>query len=198
MRLAISLTTTLLLSSFFIPISNAHDTKEYTVILDERVTGNVPEGVLVETDYLFFRNEDSRDGVSHRIQFDADGDGFFGGSDDFSTSWLDTSCELLENGSKKDDSCMVAEWVLLAPENGLLPGNISLRHQIKEGTTITENEFFVPFGPDVHEDSIPQNIRTTPSQKTGDTNKDLLSVILFCSILGILTVLPSLLSPKKD
>ena len=43
---------------------------------------SVPDDVLVETDYLFFMDVDDREGVSHRIQLDADGDGVFDGPDD--------------------------------------------------------------------------------------------------------------------
>ena len=73
-----------LLSVIFAPLSIAHEPKEYTILLTEQGTtpSTVPDDVLVETDYLFFMNVDDREGVSHRIQLDADGDGVFDGSDD--------------------------------------------------------------------------------------------------------------------
>ena len=185
----------ILITSFFSATVFAHDSKEFTNLLTEQGNepGNVSGGILVETDYLFFMNVDDREGASHRIQFDSDGDGNFGGSDDFSTDWLQGFCELNQTGSKIDDSCMVTEWVLLDPSNGLLPGKISLRHQIRIDSNITEHDFFVVFGQDVHQETEPQ---ITPSQiesDSSDDKNDLLAVILFCSLMGILTILPSMI-----
>ena len=85
-----------LLSVLFAPLSVAHEPKEFTILLPEQgmTPSSVPEDVLVETDYLFFMDVDDREGVSHRIQLDADGDGVFDGPDDISTAWLTGSCEL--------------------------------------------------------------------------------------------------------
>ena len=67
----------------------------------------------METDSLFFINVDEREGYSHRIQVDADGDGEYNGSDDFSSAWLQGSCDLDENGSKVEPDCMVTWLVFL-------------------------------------------------------------------------------------
>ena len=141
-----------LLASFLSPVVSAHEPKEYTILLTQEGTTpqTIPDDVLVETDFLFFMNVDEREGVSHRIQFDADGDGLFNGSDDFSTNWLSDSCDLDENGSKVDESCMVTEAILLGPENGLLPGTIQLQHQIMSNSSISEENFSVTFREDVH------------------------------------------------
>ena len=64
---------------------------------------------------------------------DADQDGLFQGIDDFETSWISSSCELNETtGEKINPDCEQQALILLAPSNGLLPGNISMVHQIKE------------------------------------------------------------------
>ena len=141
---------------------------------------------------MFFINVDEREGASHRIQFDSDGDGNFGGSDDFSTTWLNGSCELYETGSKVNDSCMVAESVLLGPENGLLPGKISLRHQIRVDSNLSVHEFSVVFGQDVHVETEPQIIQPQVAPGPLENDNDLLVVILFCSLMGILAILPSM------
>ena len=121
MRIPALAFTSILLASFLSPAVSAHEPKEYTILLtqDGTTPQTIPEDVLVQTDFLFFMNVDDREGVSHRIQFDADDDGLFNGSDDFSSNWLSGSCDLDENGSKVDDSCMVTEPILLGPENGL-------------------------------------------------------------------------------
>ena len=190
-----------LLSVIFAPLSVAHEPKEYTILLTEQgmTPSSVPDDVLVETDYLFFMDVDDREGVSHRIQLDADGDGVFDGPDDISTAWLTGSCELDENGSKIDSDCMVAEAVLLGPQNGILPGNVSMRHQTMANSTISDNYLTVVLGEDVHVQIMPEVNRPIQVQETPENSQnDLLVVILFLSLMGIMAILPSLTSPKNQ
>ena len=186
-----------LLTSFLSPVVSAHEPKEYTILLTQEGTTpqTIPDDVLVETDFLFFMNVDERGGVSHRIQFDADGDGLFNGSDDFSTNWLSGSCDLDENGSKVDESCMVTEAILLGPENGLLAGTIQLQHQIMSNSSISEENFSVTFREDVHNQPNPEVVLPQmPQDNSVDGNRDVLLVILFTSLMGILAFSPSLIT----
>ena len=188
-----------LLSAIIAPPSVAHEPKEYTILLTEQgmTPSSVPDDVLVETDYLFFMDVDDREGVSHRIQLDADGDGVFDGPDDISTAWLTGSCELDGNGSKVDFDCMVAEAILLGPQNGILPGNASMRHQIMSNSTISENYLTVVLGEDVHVQIVPEVNQPAKMQETPENGlNDLLVVVLFLSLMGILAILPSLTIPK--
>ena len=155
----------------------------------------IPEDVLVQTDFLFFMNVDDREGVSHRIQFDADDDGLFNGSDDFSSNWLSGSCDLDENGSKVDDSCMVTEAILLGPENGLLPGTIQLRHQIMNNSHLSEENLSVTFIEDVHDQPDPEvGLPQIPQENSEDGSRDLLVALLFASLMGILAISPNLIT----
>ena len=186
-----------LLASLLSPVVSAHEPKEYTILLTQEGTTpqTIPDDVLVQTDFLFFMNVDERGGVSHRIQFDADGDGLFNGSDDFSTNWLSGSCDLDENGSKVDESCMVTEAILLGPENGLLPGTIQLQHQIMRNSSISEGNLSVTFREDVHNQPNPEIVLPQmPQENSVDGNRDVLVVILFTSLMGILAISPSLIT----
>ena len=197
MRIPALAFASLLLASFLSPVVSAHEPKEYTILLTQEGTTpkTIPDDVLVETDFLFFMNVDERGGVSHRIQFDADGDGLFNGSDDFSTNWLSGSCDLDENGSKVDESCMVTEAILLGPENGLLPGTIQLRHQIMSNSSILEENLSVTFNEDVHNQPNPEVVPPEmPQENSVDGDRDLLVVILFISLMGILAISPSLIT----
>ncbi len=188
-----------LLSATMAPLAIAHETKEFTILLtDQGMTpASVPDDVLVETDFLFFMDVDDREGVSHRIQFDVDGDGVFDGPDDLSTAWLTSSCELDENGSKMDPDCMVAEAVLLGPQNGILPGKVSMRHQIQTNSTISDDYLSVTLGMDVHVQTSPQVTQpTTLQESSGNDQNDLLVVVLFCSLMGIMAILPTLTSSE--
>ena len=197
MRIPALAFTSILLASFLSPAVSAHEPKEYTILLtqDGRTPQTIPEDVLVQTDFLFFMNVDDREGVSHRIQFDADDDGLFNGSDDFSSNWLSGSCDLDENGSKVDDSCMVTEPILLGPENGLLPGTIQLRHQIMNNSHLSEENFSVTFMEDVHNQLNPEvGLSQIPQENSEDGSRDLLVAILFASLMGILAISPNLIT----
>ena len=197
MRITALAFASFLLASFLAPAASAHEPKEYTILLtqDGTTPQTIPEDVLVQTDFLFFMNVDERGGVSHRIQFDADGDGLFNGSDDFSTNWLSGSCDLDENGSKVDESCMVTEAILLGPQSGLLPGTIQLRHQMMSNSSISEENLSVTFSEDVHNQPKPEVVLPQmPQENSVDGNRDLLVVILFTSLMGILAIFPSLIT----
>ena len=189
-----------ILLAILTPSSVAHEPKEYTILLTEQGTtpSSVPDDALVETDYLFFIDVDGREGVSHRIQLDADKDGVFDGPDDISTAWLTGSCELDENGSKVDSDCMVAEAVLLGPQNGILPGNVSMRHQTMNNSTISDHYLTVVLGEDVHIQIMPEVNQPVLMQELIENDQsDLLVVVLFLSLMGIMAILPSL-SPPRD
>ena len=177
--------------------ASAHDTKEYTMLLkDDGVTPDgVSPGILVSTDSLFFYNVDSREGATHRVLIDADGDGMFEGVDDMATAWLSPSCELNETGDKVDSDCEVTELVLLDPSNGLLPGNITMLHQIEHNQTLTESPFTVSFSEDQH--TLPTN---TPldSEEGHSTDDDVLVLILLASLVGMAVILPRLSDTTDD
>ena len=142
---------------------------------------------------------DDREGVSHRIQLDTDGDGVFDGPDDISTAWLTASCVLDGNGSKVDPDCMVAEAVLLGPQNGILPGNVSIRHQTMANSTISDNYLTVVLGEDVHVQIMPEVSQPVQVQEISENDQnDLLVVVLFLSLMGIMSILPSMVPPKDE
>ena len=178
----------------------AHDPQNYTILLFEN--GPTPEGVapgiLVENDSLFVRNHDTRDNVSHRLVVDLDADGVFTGVDDYSTQWLKSSCDLNETGEKIDDNCNVHEIINLAASNGFLQGNISIKHQVKFDHNITEFDFFVNFGPDIHD--MDENLPTGNEPIEGnddDSNRSLIFVFLIFSIIGILLIVPQLIKSNE-
>jgi hypothetical protein len=189
------LTVALSLLLLVAPVT-AHDTKEYTMLLKEDgvTPDGVSSGVLVSMDSLFFYNVDSRAEVIHRVLIDADGDGEFEGVDDMATAWLSPSCELNENGDKADPNCEVTELVLLDPSNGLLPGNISMLHQIDHNQSLTESAFTVSFSADQH--TVPDNLPPSKEGQSGDN--DLLILVLMVSLVGIVVLLPRLMDSTED
>ena len=142
-----------------LPPVTAHEAKDYTILLTSEGTlpDSVPEGVLVTTDRLFFMMVDDRNDTRHMVSMDVDNDGSYDGSDDLSSPWLTSSCELDEEGNKTDSECKVTYTLILGPENGILPGNISLLIKINENENITNHTLNASFAEDVH--MPPQNLQ---------------------------------------
>ena len=90
---------------------------------------------------------------------------------------------------------MVTEAILLGPENGLLPGTIQLRHQIMNNSHISEENLSVTFMEDVHNQPNPEiGLPQIPQESSEDGRRDLLVVILFTSLMGILAISPNLIT----
>ena len=195
----------LVIGVFFIllspSITSAHDQKEYNILITEDglTPASINPGILVETDTLFFRNVDDRQDVQHRILVDADGDGVFEGMDDFSTEWISSSCELNETGQKVDDSCNQHALILLDPSNRLLPGNISMIHQIKENNETVDINFYVNFAQDIHvnNDNAPTGNEDLEEVKKSSKEQLLEAVIFFSSLAVILVGLEIIKSDKE-
>ncbi len=191
---------TLILGLLASPLVVAHDQKEYTVILGSEGArpDSISAGVLVESDSIFFRNHDSRADARHRVLVDADSDGAFEGVDDFDTGWMVTSCELNETGHKVDEDCQTAAMVLLAPENGLLPGNISMLHQVEFEGEVVETTFFAVYTSDDH--SMP-NGPTEPTDPelenrvAVDQSQSLLRAVIITAVAVSLALVGRLLRP---
>ena len=195
----------LVIGVFFIllspSITSAHDQKEYNILITEDglTPASINPGILVETDTLFFRNVDDRQDVQHRILVDADGDGVFEGMDDFSTEWISSSCELNETGQKVDDSCNQHALILLDPSNRLLPGNISMIHQIKENNETVGIDFYINFAQDIHanNDNAPTGNEDLEEVKKSSKEQLLEAVIFFSSLAVILVGLEIIKSDKE-
>ena len=195
----------LVIGVFFIllspSITSAHDQKEYNILITEDglTPASINPGILVETDTLFFRNVDDRQDVQHRILVDADGDGVFEGMDDFSTEWISSSCELNETGQKVDDSCNQHALILLDPSNRLLPGNISMIHQIKENNETVDINFYVNFAQDIHvnNDNAPTGNENLEEVQKSSKEQLLEAVIFFSSLAVILVGLEIIKSDKE-
>ncbi len=155
------LATTLIL----LPSVAAHEAKDYTILLTSEGTSpdSVPEGVLVTTDRLFFMMVDNRNDTRHMVALDVDNDGSYDGPDDISSPWLTSSCEINEEGNKTNPECKVTYTLILGPENGIMPGNISLLIKIYENENITNYTLNASFTEDVH--SPPSDLQPVEDSK---------------------------------
>ena len=135
------------LAVFLSPMASAHEAKDYTILLksDGATPSQVPSGVLVTTDRLFFMMVDRGENKSQRILADTDGDGNFSGTDDISSPWLTSSCSLDEEGNKSNPDCAVTFSIELGPSNGLIPGMVNFQIQHMNGTQPAGNITFSAF-----------------------------------------------------
>ena len=152
------------------PIASAHEAKDYTVLLrsDGTSPADIPEGVLVTTDRIFFMMVDAGDNKSQQILVDVDGDGNFSGSDDIHSPILTTSCALDDEGNKSDPECAVTYTLEMGPSNGLLPGTVSFMIQHMNGTDVSDNvSFTAHFSEDNH---IEEGILIQPTEEVTDSS----------------------------
>ena len=141
----------------FVPVTSAHEAKDYTVILGAEGTSppSVPEDVLVTTDRIFFMMVDARENMTQRILVDVEGDGSYEGSDDIASSWLSSACDVDAEGNKTEPSCEVTYSLELSPSNGLLPGVVPIVVQHRNGTNhIVNYSFTASFSEDVHQEPV--------------------------------------------
>tara|TARA_B100000900_G_scaffold56687_1_gene42388 strand:+ start:2558 stop:3151 length:594 start_codon:yes stop_codon:yes gene_type:complete len=152
------------------PIASAHEAKDYTVLLrsDGTSPANIPDGVLVTTDRIFFMMVDAGGNKSQQILVDVDGDGNFSGSDDIHSPILTSSCALDNEGNKSDPECAVTYTLEMGPSNGLLPGTVSFMIQHMNGTDVSDNvSFTAHFSEDNH---IEEGILIQPTEEVTDSS----------------------------
>ena len=92
------------------PAAQAHEQKTLTVILTENgvVSGNITDPSFVQGNAVWFQMHDDTNNTTMSVQLDVNRDGVFNATDDFDSGTLVDECELDENGSLVDESCIVS------------------------------------------------------------------------------------------
>ena len=74
-----------------------------------------------------------------------------------------------------------------------------MRHQPMANSTISDNYLTVVLGEDVHVQIMPEVNQPTQMQETSENGQnDILVVMLFLSLMGIMAILPSMAPPKDQ
>ena len=74
-----------------------------------------------------------------------------------------------------------------------------MRHQTMSNSTISEDYLTVVLGEDVHVQIVPEVNQPVQMQDISENGQnDLLVVVLFLSLMGIMAILPSLTSSKDQ
>ena len=152
------------------PTASAHEAKDYTVLLrsDGTAPAEIPVGILVTTDRIFFMMVDDGQNKSQQIFIDVDGDSDFSGTDDLRSPVLTSSCALDSEGNKSDPECAVTYTLEMGPSNGLLPGTVSFMIQHMNGTYVSDNlSFTAHFSEDNH---IEDGTLIQPTEEEADSS----------------------------
>ena len=182
------------------PIVSAHEAKDYTILLksDGATPSQVPSGVLVTTDRLFFMMVDSGENKSQRILVDTDGDGNFSGPEDISSSWLTSTCSLDEEGNKSDPDCAVTFSIELGPSNGLLPGMVNFQIQHMNETQLSGNNTFSAFFSEDNHVVAPETPESTGEVNTSTNPQDLARIGLAIGGLSAVFFLFVMIRQNRD
>ena len=90
--------------------SQAHEQKTLSVILTEDgvVSGNITDPSFLQGNAVWFQMHDDTNNTTMTVRLDVNLDGVFNATDDFDSGEMVDECELDENGSLVDESCIVS------------------------------------------------------------------------------------------
>ena len=100
----------LLLLVLLAPASQAHEQKTLSVILTEDgvVSGNITDPSFLQGNAVWFQMHDDTNNTTMTVRLDVNLDGVFNATDDFDSGEMVNECDLDENGSLVDESCIVS------------------------------------------------------------------------------------------
>ena len=183
----------LALASLLITPAAAHDPGTFTVIVkaNEHTPGSAN---LIVNDSVFFYNVDNRSNITHRIVYDADGDGLYNGSDDWDSGNLSYVCEIDSEGNKTDPTCEVTFTVPFLSND--TAGIYHYQDLITDGTfingtvTVQGDSHPLDYQPPPSYEFEPEPEPETPSQSNeGFSQGNWLLLIAASALFGALLLL---------
>ena len=185
-----------LISLIMLPtLAQAHSASTFNVIIKQNDLQ--PGATQIEyNDSIMWYNADSRDNITHRIVFDADGDGLYNGSADWDSGEIERDCNYADNNTTSDcqESFLVwfnGTWGVgeynyqsIASNGEILNGTIVVIEHIEEDTGPSIGATFGSFDDD-----------ETADEKTTDKDdkRQLLLLIAGSSAIGSLLLIVLLL-----
>ena len=185
-----------LVSLIILPtLAQAHSASTFNVIIKQNDLQ--PGATQIEyNDSIMWYNADSRDNITHRIVFDADGDGLYNGSADWDSGEIERDCNYADNNTTSDcqESFLVwfnGTWGVgeynyqsIASNGEILNGTIVVIEHIEEDTGPSIGATFGSFDDD-----------ETADEKTTDEDdkRQLLLLIAGSSAIGSLLLIVLLL-----
>ena len=186
-----------LISLVLVPsLAQAHSASTFNVIIKQNDLQ--PGATQIEyNDSIMWYNADSRENITHRIVFDADGDGLYNGSADWDSGEIEQDCNYGDNNTTSDcqESFLVwfnGTWGVgeynyqsIASNGETLNGTIVVIEHIEEDTGPSIGATFGSFEDNkVEDDSISND---------DDNKRQLLLLIAGSSAIGSLLLIVMLL-----
>ena len=186
-----------LLSSVLVPsLAQAHSASTFNVIIKQNDLQ--PGATQIEyNDSIMWYNADSRENITHRIVFDADGDGLYNGSADWDSGEIKQDCNYGDNNTTSNcqESFLVwfnGTWGVgeynyqsIASNGETLNGTIVVIEHIEEDIGPSIGATFGSFEDNkVEDDSISDD---------GDDKRQLLLLVAGSSAIGSLLLIVMLL-----
>ena len=188
----------------------AHTPNVMMSILKE--DGPVPKDVLetagfVAGDGVKFKMGDSTNNSTIRVSIDIDDDGVFNESIDYFSPWLVFDCQYDENGTLLNSECVESDVFYFNGTNGSGIYSYQVERMVNGShTDFWVNTIFV--GVDIHEegglpsvgDCFGAGCEDVEELESSDSTsrKDLISVLMVISAIGLVVVSLSILSEKSS
>ena len=209
LRIRVLFVMFVLLSPFM--ATQAHTPNVMMSILKEE--GPVPEDILetagfVAGDGIKFKVGDSTNNSTMRVSIDIDGNGYFNESEDYFSPWMVFDCEYDENGTLLDSECAESDVFYFNGSNGTGIYDYQVERMVNGShTDFWINTIFV--GVDDHSESTLPNVGDcfgsgcesdddVASSDTESDNKQLISILMVISVVGLIGVSISLINEKDD
>ena len=172
-------------------VVQSHSADTFTVVIKQ--SGLTPNSSqILYNDSVIWHNTDSRENITHRIVYDADGDGLYNGSEDWDSGILSSDCNSTNENESED--CKITFTVWFNGTWGI--GEYNYTDILSDGTTSNGTIFVTE---DTHqEDTTPsvgssfgndEKIEKDASEKESSDDDLMKGILLFvgvCSGLGSL------------
>ena len=184
--------SSLLVIIMIIPgLAQSHSADTFTVVIKQ--SGLTPNSSqILYNDSVIWHNTDSRENITHRIVYDANGDGLYNGTDDWDSGILSSDCNSTNQSESEDCKITFTVWF-----NGTWGvGEYNYTDILSDGSTMNGTIFVTE---DTHqENAIPsvgssfgndEKIDQDTNEKESSNNdliKQILLIVGVCSGLGSL------------
>ena len=90
-------------------VVQSHSADTFTVVIKQ--SGLTPNSSqILYNDSVIWHNTDSRENITHRIVYDADGDGLYNGSEDWDSGILSSDCNSTNENESEDCKITFTVW----------------------------------------------------------------------------------------
>jgi len=184
--------SSLLVIIMIIPgLAQSHSADTFTVVIKQ--SGLTPNSSqILYNDSVIWHNTDSRENITHRIVYDADGDGLYNGTDDWDSGILSSDCNSTNQSESEDCKITFTVWF-----NGTWGvGEYNYTDILSDGSTMNGTIFVTE---DTHQENATPSVGSSfgndekidqDTNEKESSNNDLIKQILL--IVGVCSGLGSL------